>query len=729
MKHNLLKTLLVSALAIGAWEGVSADTGDVIYSNDFSASDLSDFASWIGTGKVISGYTYPQIGRNGSLSLSDGTLIFTASAGKSRNNVNNANFGIIADDYNTKTKSNNYKISFTINMAVTQHNACKEIFEISDDEKKTVLGLVLEHTRANSASGTNTISYYTNGDNAPSVIDISATAKTNFEGTIGNGNKQVLYSDKALTLSKQLDVDIDVNTSLGTAVLNISDGTDYLVKDKDVVVNPQSGLKYIYMSGHNVWETSVTTMTLDNFSIKEGDTSTAETSSYIVKRVCGDVTLSEETLTSEVGTTPSFTTDAILKDGNKYIYESNNAEEIGGIANDGTTVYTLTYREVKKIETVKVNYVCDGEIVAEDNVALDGSYEGDVVNVPFRYYLRGNDDNLYQSKNNTSGSYYRESITLSASENVITKNVTKAYDSSDVVLFEDLDGSTGNSADIRASYGSAYDNKSYTSAKRLTPGKYTVLVRVHNKGRGSSLTIGDEDICQSSEIAKNSWGDITKKEVEISKRGVVAWKGTSATDPIDIILIVKTGDAETETATITDAGFATYVSSNNVKIPENVTVYTAKVEDGKVNLTKVDAGTVLCGNAGYILAGAAGDYNFTVTNDVAAATLPSSDLKPAFQDVTADGTQYVLAKQGDMVGFSKVEAGTTIAAGKAYIKVGAADQALAKAFLAIGGNTTGIETIEAAPADNDAYYSISGVKTTRPAKGLYIHNGKKVIVK
>ena len=47
----------------------------------------------------------------------------------------------------------------------------------------------------------------------------------------------------------------------------------------------------------------------------------------------------------------------------------------------------------------------------------------------------------------------------------------------------------------------------------------------------------------------------------------------------------------------------------------------------------------------------------------------------------------------------------------------------------IDGNATGISSI-AVEAENDAWYNLSGQRISTPTKkGLYIKNGKKVIVK
>ena len=53
-------------------------------------------------------------------------------------------------------------------------------------------------------------------------------------------------------------------------------------------------------------------------------------------------------------------------------------------------------------------------------------------------------------------------------------------------------------------------------------------------------------------------------------------------------------------------------------------------------------------------------------------------------------------------------------------------------WFAEGGHynpVTGIETVETEKAEDGAWYTIQGVRVDKPAKGLYIHNGRKVVVK
>ena len=84
-----------------------------------------------------------------------------------------------------------------------------------------------------------------------------------------------------------------------------------------------------------------------------------------------------------------------------------------------------------------------------------------------------------------------------------------------------------------------------------------------------------------------------------------------------------------------------------------------------------------------------------------------------------------MTKIGDKVGFAVVNNGVVIPAGKAYLSVPASSPAK---FFGLDGEATGINSVKTAKADG-AYYTLEGVKTTKPVKGLYIHNGKKIVVK
>ena len=185
----------------------------------------------------------------------------------------------------------------------------------------------------------------------------------------------------------------------------------------------------------------------------------------------------------------------------------------------------------------------------------------------------------------------------------------------------------------------------------------------------------------------------------------------------------------TETVSVSDAGYATYATTNNVVVPsdENVKVMTVKVnaEGTAIELNDVAAGTVIPAGRGILVKAPAGNCDFVVTSDKG-TELTNNNLVAATSDETSDGTKYfALTKIGDKVGFALVENGVVIPAGKAYLEVAAGTSAK---FFSLDGEATGINSVKTAKADG-AYYTLEGVKTTKPVKGLYIHNGKKIVVK
>ena len=183
------------------------------------------------------------------------------------------------------------------------------------------------------------------------------------------------------------------------------------------------------------------------------------------------------------------------------------------------------------------------------------------------------------------------------------------------------------------------------------------------------------------------------------------------------------------TVSVSEAGFATYATTNNIEVPESndVKVMTVKVNDDNstITLNEVKAGTVIPAGRGILVKAPAGNCDFVVTSDKG-TELANNDLKAATADVTSDGTKFfALTKIGDKVGFALVEKDVVIPAGKAYLEV---SKGTAAKFFSLDGEATGINSVKTAKADG-AYYTLEGVKTTKPVKGLYIHNGKKIVVK
>ena len=91
------------------------------------------------------------------------------------------------------------------------------------------------------------------------------------------------------------------------------------------------------------------------------------------------------------------------------------------------------------------------------------------------------------------------------------------------------------------------------------------------------------------------------------------------------------------------------------------------------------------------------------------------------------GTVYTLQNKNNTLGFYKYT-GENVKGGKAYYLL-ADDEAASMGFVFdFEGQTTGVESIEV-NADNQVIYDLSGRRVAKAGKGLYIINGKKVLVK
>ena len=332
----------------------------------------------------------------------------------------------------------------------------------------------------------------------------------------------------------------------------------------------------------------------------------------------------------------------------------------------------------------------------------------------------------------------------------IQKTVSYSNEAKDVVFFKEAESVSGNNTQ----YSNGATGVVTAQNKRnrgirvgvLKAGKY-IFEGAITGNHGRSLVIreyveGTNEEIQASQIfatlsyATQSVEFTLDKETDLIINGANAYdytnnkdtEKTNQSEDFDYV-VVKASFPATETVSVSEAGYATYATKNNVKVPSDVKVMTVKVnkDNSTITLYEVAAGTVIPANTGILVKAAAGNHDFVVTSDKG-GTLAHNDLKAATADKTSDGTTYfALTKIGDKVGFALVEYGVVIPTGKAYLEVTKGTGTPAK-FFGLDGEATGINSVKTAKADG-AYYTLEGVKTTKPVKGLYIHNGKKIVVK
>lgn len=187
-----------------------------------------------------------------------------------------------------------------------------------------------------------------------------------------------------------------------------------------------------------------------------------------------------------------------------------------------------------------------------------------------------------------------------------------------------------------------------------------------------------------------------------------------------------------EPIAVTSAGYATYVSDNDLDYSGlAVKAYKALVSEKAISFTKV---TTVPAGEGVMLQGAEGTYNVPVAASAVAAwaDIDNAFVRGSDAPVASDNGDgkynYVLSTDDKgVVGFYKAN-GNTVARNRAYLQSTTNAARLAFNFDDETGEATGISEMKNAKADA-AIYNLNGVRVKNMTKGLYIMNGKKVIVK
>ncbi len=186
----------------------------------------------------------------------------------------------------------------------------------------------------------------------------------------------------------------------------------------------------------------------------------------------------------------------------------------------------------------------------------------------------------------------------------------------------------------------------------------------------------------------------------------------------------KAPDAQ-ETITITNAGFATYVSDNTLDYSNvaGLTAYKATVSGQTITFTKV---TTVPAGEGVLLKGDAGSYGVPVVSGVEAwADADNAFVRGTGAAVeTGDGPyNYILNVVDGVAAFYKAN-GQTVATNRAYLSSTADAARLNITF----DETTGINSVNTVQ-NGSAVYNLNGQLVNGAQKGIFIKNGKKVVIK
>lgn len=191
---------------------------------------------------------------------------------------------------------------------------------------------------------------------------------------------------------------------------------------------------------------------------------------------------------------------------------------------------------------------------------------------------------------------------------------------------------------------------------------------------------------------------------------------------------------EAEVTLNSDGGYYTLMLPFAAELPAGMKAYTCAEVDGNV-LTLTEA-TSFAPNTPYIVVEGAGDYTFSGYGLATKDSYEGGLLTGVYAKTKVPAGSYVLQGENDNVKFYLVSAEEnmqpTLSPYRAYLTV-PAESAGVKAF-SFGGETTGINAIEALQNGDAEIYTINGTRVNSLQKGLNIvkmSNGKtqKVLVK
>ncbi len=432
----------------------------------------------------------------------------------------------------------------------------------------------------------------------------------------------------------------------------------------------------------------------------------------------------------------------------KYKYVSDDASN-KTIEGDGSTVVTIVCKVCDKYNyTVTTSYGSE----TLPYTASGWTWEDELnVNISYpRYQLSGtqlvqktpNNNNLTQNITVSSNGYSTD-FAYSSVEGIDNVYLLAEAEDLGTTLANNSTSFTDRVSGRKIIYGAS------GTLLTLPAGKYIFTLGViggDNDNHKTSYVVkaGDITIAEGT-CTGNFLTNITGSEFSIDRNTDITFtcSDPSSSRGIDLIYIQKTGDVELPanvTATLGKNGYTTFASAYDLDLSNlnGFKAYTATLSGAELSFTectsKVVAGT------GLLLKGTA-DAEVEIPVATADAAAVSGNAltgvtAPTAMKSDADGNYIFVMKKAasaaDALTFLPLttESEVTVPAGKAYVAVpasaftGGGARALNVSF---GNEATGINAVEAT-AQKEGAYNLNGQRVMQPTKGLYIVNGKKVII-
>ena len=271
-----------------------------------------------------------------------------------------------------------------------------------------------------------------------------------------------------------------------------------------------------------------------------------------------------------------------------------------------------------------------------------------------------------------------------------------------------------------AAKGSAYSFIAPTAAQAF------IFHAEGNETENASAATKLSSLISEANIVKMIFGEEKAQELKDMASSMLEDKSQYGTERENVTNDLTLSIELPEAIKLASDGYSTYCSENRLDISKTtgVTAYIVNnVTETTVELQEV---SVIPAETGFVLKGTGNAWYDLYKTSNAVDDVTGNQLHGTLTETAAPANSFALSTKKGVTGFYPVNTGLMIPAHKAYLTT---TGSMARS-LSIDGEVTGILNVDsyvnAKPAE---FYSIHGVKVERPTKGIYISNGKKVVIK
>lgn len=522
----------------------------------------------------------------------------------------------------------------------------------------------------------------------------------------------------------------DVLSAVET-VTSIKNSADIITVDG--LSKSKTYVAFVYgMNGSNgeLYEIAFLAPTTDPV-INAANTSIATSTSGV--DVTKDIDITGANLTAN-GTLTATLSPAVV--GLSVALASNAIDASGAIS----TTATLTYNTTANAKGTTTLVLSDGTTVK--NVTI--TYNSTVVSWTLQSISSATTWDWSKLTANTENELYVSKdkgikLTDSSTPSVSTEFVMENYAGGD--LYTIADGFDGTSIAFTGQYpirNNQFCQAGTVKFNTTVPG--TIVVKFSDTGSSASATAvkrylkvngvnteywtSRENNSSDPAVAYDAQMNVVSGEIAVPA-GDVTITGSSA---IQIYYVTFT-PTEQQVSTLSGRNYASYVTTQKLDFASaaGITAYIATgLNSGgtAVELSPVDvvpAGTPIIVKTDTKGATVNVPVTDAAASDVSGNKLVAGDGTTAWNGTSGYNYYYLASDQ-----FHLANAGT-LQSGKAYLKVA---ETAAPVLNINFGETTGINAVNGAEFKvNGEYYNLAGQRVAQPTKGLYIINGRKVVIK